>query len=180
MLFYKERKEIISNGRKICFSGHRPNKLLWGYDENATSCERFKIFMYEKLEYAILKGYTYFISGMALGIDMICAEIVLNLKKKYPYIVLECAIPCLNQSQCWTYASKKRYKKILLKADYVNFISKNRYSKSCMLNRNLYMVQNCDIVIAVWNGTKSGTANTINLAKKHGKKVIIVSPNNFN
>ncbi len=96
--------------------------------------------MYEKLEYAILKGYTYFISEMALGIDMICAEIVLNLKKKYPYIVLECANPCLNQSQCWTYASKKRYKKILLKADYVNFISKNRYSKSCMLNRNLYMV----------------------------------------
>ena len=41
--------------------------------------------MKEKLRNEIIKaiknGYTTFISGMALGFDMICEEIVLELKK---------------------------------------------------------------------------------------------------
>ena len=32
-------------------------------------------------------------SGMAQGVDMYAAEIVLELKKQYPQITLECAIP---------------------------------------------------------------------------------------
>ena len=32
-------------------------------------------------------------SGMAQGVDMYAAEIVLELKEKYPQITLECAIP---------------------------------------------------------------------------------------
>ena len=39
------------------------------------------------------KGVTHFISGMALGVDIYAAEIVLNLKTKYPHITLESAIP---------------------------------------------------------------------------------------
>ena len=41
---------------------------------------------------------THFISGMAIGVDMIAAEIVLELKKDYPQITLECAIPCETQA----------------------------------------------------------------------------------
>ena len=59
----------------------------------------------------VYDGYVYFISGMALGFDMICAEIVLELKMKYPYIKLICAIPCKNQDKLWNDDCKKRYKK---------------------------------------------------------------------
>ena len=69
------------NKLRICFTGHRPKGLPWGYDEEKESCKEFKRVMYGILEKAIQNNYTYFISGMALGIDMICAEIVLNLKK---------------------------------------------------------------------------------------------------
>ena len=36
---------------------------------------------------------------------------------------------------------------------------------------------NSDVVIAVWNGKKSGTGNTVDYALKNGKKVIIIDPN---
>ena len=85
--------------------------------------------MFSIIEKAILNGYTYFISGMALGIDMICAEIVLKLKKKYKNIILECAIPCLNQEKQWSLSEQERYRKILHKADYSSLCQQGRILK---------------------------------------------------
>ena len=89
----------------ICFTGHRPKGLPWGYNEQNVSCKNFKNEMYNLLE-SINNGYNYFIYGMALGIDIICAEIVLELKRKYSNIYLECAIPCINQEKLWSKTNK--------------------------------------------------------------------------
>ncbi len=134
--------------------------------------------MFSIIEKAIINGYTYFISGMALGIDMICAEIVLELKKKHKNVMLECAIPCLNQENKWNSSQQERYKYILKKADIVHYVSENEYTDTCMNDRNNYMVKECDVVIAVWNGKPSGTGNTVKMAKNTGKKVRIVDPYN--
>ena len=83
---------------KICaFTGHRPKGL--GYPESAGRCAALK----EKLRSLIIRmieeeGVTHFISGMAQGVDMYAAEIVLELKKQYPQITLECAIPYERQA----------------------------------------------------------------------------------
>ena len=132
--------------------------------------------MFSIIEKAVINGYTYFISGMALGIDMICAEIVLELKKKYKNVMLECAIPCLNQEKKWSLTQQERYRKILHKADVVHYVSETEYTDTCMNDRNNYMVEQSDVVIAVWNGKPSGTGNTIKMAKNVGKKVRIVNP----
>ncbi len=162
--------------KKICFTGHRPKGLPWGYDETRDSCIEFKKVVTSIIENAILMGYTYFISGMALGVDMICAEIVLELKNKYNNIILECAIPCLNQEKRWTLVEQERYKTILSTADIVHYVSDKEYYDTCMNDRNKYMIDQCDTVIAVWNGKPSGTGNTIKIAKDAGKKIIIVNP----
>lgn len=181
MFFNKNKTKIIDeNYLKICFTGHRPKGLPWGYDETMTSCILFESVMSSIIENAIINGYTYFISGMALGVDMICAEIVLKLKKKYKNVMLECAIPCLNQEKKWSLLEQKRYKKILHKADVVHYVTKTEYSDTCMNDRNNYMVKKSDVIIAVWNGTPSGTANTIKMAKALGKNVKIVDPFNLN
>ncbi len=174
-LFIKKKPKVMQP-LKICFTGHRPKSLPWAYDETKESCVLFKNVMASIIEKAIVSGYTYFISGMALGIDMICAEIVLELKKKYKNVMLECAIPCLSQEKKWSLLEQKRYKKIIRKADVVHYVSKKEYTDTCMNERNNYMVNECDVVIAVWNGNPSGTANTIKMAKNAGKKVRIVDP----
>ena len=74
---------------KTCaFTGHRPKGL--GYPESDGRCAALK----EKLRTLIIRmmeeeGVTHFISGMAQGVDMYAAEIVLELKKQYPQITLE-------------------------------------------------------------------------------------------
>lgn len=113
--FLTKKKVNCEEILKICFTGHRPNGLPWKYNEKSESCVYFKKVMYSILEKAILNNYTYFISGMALGVDMICAEIVLELKKKYKNVFLECAIPCKNQSSKWSLEQQKRYNLILKK-----------------------------------------------------------------
>lgn len=84
-----------------CFTGHRPKKLPFKSNETDERCVRLKEILRDEIEKMITeKGVKKFISGMAIGTDMICAEIVLELKEKYD-ITLECAIPCRNQSEKW-------------------------------------------------------------------------------
>jgi len=165
------------NNRKFytcCFTGHRPNKLPWGYKEKGIRFLLLKNKLRKTIIKAIKNGYKYFISGMALGSDMICAEIVLKLKKKHPNIELECAIPCINQTEKWLKDSIDRYNYILSKADNVTYVSNKPYFNGCMQKRNKYMIDNSSLLIAVYNGSSGGTKQTIELAKYSKLKICIL------
>ena len=56
-----------------CFTGHRPSKLPWGYDESGAQFELFRERLKEVIISSIQNGYTHFISGVALGFDIISA-----------------------------------------------------------------------------------------------------------
>ncbi len=60
---------------------------------------------------------THFITGMALGVDLYAAEIVLDLKACYPNITLESAIPCETQAVKWSMAQRERYYDIAAQCD---------------------------------------------------------------
>ena len=135
---------------KTCaFTGHRPKGL--GYPESDERCAALK----EKLRSLIIRmieeeGVTHFISGMAQGVDMYTAEIVLELKKQYPQITLECAIPYERQAAHWSAALR---------------------------DRNRYMVDHADIVLAVCNmRLHSGTRQTVWFAQNRRKPVWLVFP----
>lgn len=163
----------------VSFTGHRPQKLPWGYNESDDRCLRFVKDMKNILQTAILHQYCHFITGMALGIDMICAEIVLELKKKNKNVTLCCAIPCMNQEKLWNKVQQKRYHHILKKADSIVYITNEEYTAGCMQKRNEYMIDRSDVVIGVWDGTKSGTGNTLQYAKKKGRKIRTINPKNY-
>jgi len=52
-----------------------------------------------------------------------------------------------------------------------------RYGKSAGFIRNQAIVENCDRVVAFWNGESKGTHHTIDLACERGKPVLIIYPN---
>lgn len=87
-----------------CFTGHRPQKLPWGYDEEWEDCVKLKIKLACEIERMRQKGITTFISGMAIGVDLWAAEIVLDLKQAYPkdMIRLYAAIPFEGQADKWS------------------------------------------------------------------------------
>lgn len=160
-----------------CFTGHRPTQLPWQYNESGIRYWAFKRRFRKAIISSIEEGYKHFISGMALGVDMIAAEIVLELKATYPDIILECALPCINQTAKWNDESIMRYQNILSLADKVTTVSDTLYFNGCMAKRNKYMIDHSNRVIAVYNGKKSGgTYQTINMAKIANKEVVIVKP----
>ena len=166
---------------KICFTGHRPQNLPFGYNEKTKECIELKNILYRLIEKSIIElNVNHFITGMAIGTDIICAEIVLALKSKYPFILLECAIPCKNQYSKWHESQKQRYFNILNKADKITLIQEN-YTPECMMKRNKYMITQADYVIAIYTGIKSGgTFKTIQEAEKCGKGIFIINPYDLN
>lgn len=163
--------------KTLCFTGHRPDKL-YGYEYNTEG--NLKIL--RKLKALIIRfiekrGITTFISGMALGIDMWSAQIVLSLKEKYPQIKLVCAIPCIEQYKKWNEEDTNTYHNILSQADLVHYVSDEPYTNWCMIVRDKWMVDNSRFVIAVWNGDRSGgTWRTVEYAVKRQKPIVQLNP----
>ena len=163
-------------GKTVCFTGHRPQNLPFGDDERREEGAALKQQLRETIERLVSdENAIHFISGMALGIDLICAELVLELKKKYPAVTLECALPCKGQTKGWNKSDKARYSRILEGCDKM-ILLQPEYTGDCMMKRNKYMVDNADIVLAVWNGKPSGTGSTIRYADRQEKKVIRINP----
>ena len=144
--------------KTCCFTGHRPKTLPWGNDENDLRCVSFKSKIRFALENLIVEsGYAKFISGMAMGADIICAEVVLSLKNLYPHIKLECAVPNYAFTESWREEDARRYSSILTRADRIKMVSVNKvYSKRDLQLRNIYMVDSSDLIIAVYIGGESG------------------------
>lgn len=155
--------------KSCCCTGHRPKGFPFEYGVDKIRHTDYLKKLEEKIKLAIADyGITNFISGMAVGVDLDFAEAVLNLRDKYS-VTLECAIPCPNQTLKWNVKDKLRYENVLKRADIKNIISK-QYTRECMLQRNRFMVDKSELVIAVFNGIeKGGTWQTISYAKTKNK-----------
>lgn len=162
--------------KACCFTGHRPQNLPFRFNEQDARCISLKQTLRREIERQITDcGVTHFISGMAIGVDMYAAEIVLDLKKRYPQITLEAAIPCETQAAKWSSALRDRYFRIAELCDKETMLQRH-YDAECMQKRNRYMVDNASVVIAVWDGTPSGTGKTVQYARDMGKALILIDP----
>jgi uncharacterized phage-like protein YoqJ len=159
-------------------TGHRPKTLGWGYD---LTNEKYKYL------YWILKKYlesfkaTHCISGMALGVDTVFAFAALRYSQENPekHIIVECAIPCIDQEKMWSKKDQEIYHYLLKNSDKVTYVSNETYSPELMMKRNEYIVDTCDKLLAVWNGEKGGTKNCIAYAVRKNKEIFRLNPVNI-
>lgn len=161
--------------KSVAFTGHRPEKLH-GYDPTAQGNRAMLWRLRHTIEAMIIDGARVFISGMALGIDMWAARIVLALKNKYPDVQLHAYIPCANHTKMWRQSSKDEWQSIIDQADSVVYVSKEEYTPHCMNNRNRAMIRDADVMIAVWDGTNGGTGNCVRDARKVNRPIIQLHP----
>ena len=148
-------------------TGHRPDKL-GGYKlPNPTY-----IHVCQEIEKA-LKEFKpdKCISGMCIGVDQWFANICVKLG-----ISFIAAVPFVKQEVMWPEKSRIIYQKLLAKANEVVIVSEGEYSAAKMQIRNEWMVDRCDLLLAIWNGTKGGTANCIDYAKKIGREIRYIAP----
>ena len=156
-----------------CFTGHRPSRLPWGTNENDPRCTALKAELAARLEGIYQAGYRRFLCGMALGCDMYFAQAVLSLRRKYPDVTLEAAIPCGTQPEKWPLALRRKYNQLLDQCDTVKVLQIH-YTPDCMMKRNRYMVDHASLLLACFDGRPSGTMNTIVYAQRQALKVLII------
>ena len=162
---------------KICaFTGHRPKSFPWKYDETASGCILLKEVLTKQIMTLADNGVTDWFSGMALGVDLWCAQIVLDLQKENPALKLHCVLPYDGQADKWSDSARERYHSILKQADSIDYVSCSYYS-GCMIDRNHRLVDSAGLLLAVYNGVRrSGTSATLNYARKMGRKIIVIDP----
>ena len=150
--------------KRCCFTGHRPEKL------GCSEAEAFRLLKHAIAD-AYASGHRTFISGMARGIDIWAAELVLEERAKHPDIHLICALPHPDFETRWRAEWQERYRNVLSKADLVKTICP-AFSMSSYQKRNEWMVDHSNLVLAFYTGERGGTANTIRYAEMHGVEVI--------
>ena len=169
------RREPAPIHKTVAFTGYRLQKMPFGFNEDCDQCKDFKRRLFNSIEMLIIEGYTHFISGGALGMDMFAAEAVLELRKRYPNITLEIAIPFDGQTNKWEQEYKNRAEIIRQEADVVTWVS-HQYTSGCMFVRNRYMVDNSSILMAAFDGQPGGTAMTVDYARRQSKQITIIRP----
>lgn len=155
---------------KVAFTGHRPNKL-GGYKEPNPMRDWLALRIRQELSRL---SPELVISGMALGVDQWAAQVAVELG--IPFIA---AVPFEGQESMWPEASQQVYWRLLEFAKEVVFVGNRGYSPQKMQQRNEYMVDRCDVLLAVWDGTPGGTGNCVKYAKRHNKRMVHINPQDY-
>ena len=142
-------------------TGHRPDKL-GGYDIQAT----MRVIDFATKKMAEQKP-TLIITGMAIGWDMALAQAAINLNIPY-----HAYVPFVGQELKWPMSTRLYYKVLLNKAEHIKICCPGDYSKESMQIRNQMMVDDADLIGALWGGTPGGTQNCLAYAIMVGKPYV--------
>lgn len=165
----------IDRAVTCCFTGHRSKDLPHGGDEQSLGMKNLRSLLYYKISNAVSDGYTTFISGMADGVDMICAEIVCDLINRGSGLRLICAVPYPAQvKEKRSAASVYMYK--YLTERFPTVVLSEKYHQDCYRIRNKYMVDHSSRIIGACRKKRygSGSAQTLRYARESGIECIII------
>ena len=150
---------------RCCFTGHRPEKLKEPEEE-------IKSWLEKQIDRAIEDGFTTFISGCAMGVDLWAARIVTCRKMYYPNLHLIAATPWPGFAARWKGEWKDRYDSLMYEADLVVNVC-DHYHAGVFQQRNEWMVNHSNRLIGYYNGTPGGTKNTIDYTRKKMIDIVV-------
>ena len=161
-----------------CFTGHR--YFPWKDDTEHPQHKALLAKLEEAIDWALAKGAAHFICGNAIGVDTWAAELVLKKKRTHPQIFLEIALPFAghnaNEPACQRVQQKADlvHERVQQKADLVHVVGRAKNRRSAFFERNRYMVDHSDLLIAVYckSHARGGTLATMEYAKKQGIEII--------
>ena len=170
----------IPKEKTLCFTGHRPDKL----PQN----EKLSVLLdtlYYYIDTAIQQGYLLFLDGMADGIDYFAAEYLFRKRAEFPEIRVIGVQPCRNYQQ---FFQDRHYNLqhlqtmqdgcdavICLEGEYQKHNSKN--NDTLFQNRNYFLVNHSQALIAVCSLSRSGSRQTFHYAKQKQLSICRIEAN---
>lgn len=140
----------------LSVTGHRPNKLGGYSPANLDKLARFATSELRRFDPAPSRVLT----GMALGFDQCIALACIELD--IPFVA---CIPHDGQESPWPPDAQRRYRDLIGHAASVHVVCPGGYAAWKMQRRNEYMVENCELLLGLWDGSAGGTANCIRYAQ---------------
>lgn len=148
----------------VAATGHRPPKAGLTYSHVGFIDTQYV----DRVREALLERQVdLVIVGGALGWDTLFARAAFMAG-----IPFDLYIPFEGQHEAWPERAQIRYLAMQDFARVVRVVSEGGYSPSKMQIRNQAMVDDCDEVWALWDGSSGGTANCVAYAEKVGRPVV--------
>ena len=118
-------------------------------------------------EYLVIAKPEAVIVGMAQGWDQAVGFAAMSLG-----ITVHAAVPFEGQENKWPPAAQQEYRNLLLCCATRTVVFPGGYCAYAMQLRNEWMVDRCNQLMAMWDGSPGGTANCIKYANKRGVPVV--------
>ena len=164
-------------------TGHRPSRFAFRYDESDPRCIALKQQLRCQLVRLCRRGVRRFWLGGALGVDMWVTEALVQLRAEGEFLPEIClALPFAGYTARWSEEDRRRMDRLQQACQKVVLVTDGSHPAEDYKERNRYMVDRADCLLAVWDsekGRRSGTAMTVNYAQKRRLPVLLVHPDTF-
>ena len=155
-----------------CFTGHRPDRLPWLQNPGDLRTQALERMLWERICFSYREGYTCFLSGMARGVDLLCARLVLRLREEEPEVRLIPVLPYPGQAGHWPKPEREEHRKLLYLCREELVVVSPAYTRACFALRNRYLVDHAAKIIGVYDGQPNGgTWQTLHYAKERGREM---------
>lgn len=165
----------FDRSRTCCITGHRSKDLPFKGDLNSTGMRNLISTIYLAISEISREGCDTFISGMADGTDLICAEIISQMIDDGAKLRLICVVPYAGQIKEHR-RPRNAYIYKALTTHFPTVVLSREYFPQCYKNRNMFMVRHSSRLLGVYKPKikGSGTLQTIRLAEKAGLNCRII------
>lgn len=156
-------------------TGHRPTRFKWKYNENNNGCKRLKRRMHDQFIVLYEKGVRRFLVGGGLGVDQWAGEIILRLKEQPEYSDIELVVvpPFPGHDERWDSRSRERLAFLIRHSAECVTIGKVAGQES-YIQRNRYMVDHADCLLAVYDGKNDLRSNTVQVVNYAVQKMPVI------
>ena len=160
-------------------AGHSPDLISWNLEHSSGATEMRKKLLAVLERLITGKGVVHFICGMTRGAAMLEAKCVLELKKRYPFITLQCVIPDRTYTNYWSADDRAAYRRITSKADSILAISDVPIRYGARMRRE-YMIDSAGYMLCIYRSETPGpVAGMIEYAVAHDRTVFMIDPDSF-
>lgn len=142
-------------------TGHRPS-MLGGYGREA----RERLVRFARTELPHFEP-TRIITGMALGWDQAVAEAAIELGMPFT-----AALAFDGQDSVWRPKDRERFQWLCDRAADVVVVTPGTFASWKLQRRNEYIMDNCDVGVALWCGLAGGTMNTVRYGQSIKRTVV--------
>ncbi|MBO5447945.1 MAG: DUF1273 family protein [Ruminococcus sp.] len=170
---------VCDRSATCCITGHRRRDLPFGGDMRTQGMKCLVSMLDLLCEEAYRDGFRTFISGMAEGVDLTCAKLIREkiCSGRYPGMRLVCALPYKEQYKEISDPLDGYYYSMIIGDCDEKVVVSCRNDRQRYRLRNQFMVDNSSRIIGAYKRKErgSGTLQTINMAKKSGLDLQIIS-----